>query len=305
MIVSILIFNVLLPLFFVLRLWKGSHGSRLRWGVSLFAAGSYLAFAFLIGVWYWTGYPLRFVWPLLLLGAAAASWRRVRSQPLPVLQRRVAWVDTGIQAVVGGIFLTLAIVAMRGYGVDEKAIDLTFPLRDGVYVVGQGGNSSILNGHQTVRPQRHALDIVRLNRWGTRARGLYPADPARYAIFGDTIFSPCTGTVADSRDGLPDLSPPARDEENVAGNYVALECGGAAVLLAHLRSGSLRVGTGDKVATGQLLGQVGNSGNTSEPHLHIHVERAPYGGERSTRPGLPMRFDGRFLVRNSVVFSRP
>lgn len=222
MIVSILIFQVLLPLFFVLRLWKESHGSRLRWGVSLFAAGSYLAFAFLIGAWYWTGYPFRFVWPLLLLGAAVAS----------------------------------------------------FPLRDGVY-------------------------------WGTRARGLYPADPARYSIFGDTIFSPCTGAVADSRDGLPDLSPPARDEENVAGNYVALECGGAAVLLAHFRSGSIRVGTGDKVATGQPLGQVGNSGNTSEPHLHIHVERTPYGGEGSTRPGLPMRFDGRFLVRNSVVFSRP
>jgi hypothetical protein len=213
-------------------------------------------------------------------------------------------VESGIQTLVGSLFLVLALAGLRGYAPDGGGIDLKFPLADGIYVVGQGGNSPIVNGHQAARPQRHSLDIVKVNGWGTRARGLYPRDAARYAIFGDTVTSPCTGTVADSRDGLPDQSPPLRDEENVAGNYVALECAGAVVFLAHFKSGSLRVGPGDQVETGQPLAQVGNTGNTSEPHLHIHAVPPPFEGLRSSRAGVPMRFDGRYLVRNSVVVAR-
>ena len=60
---------------------------------------------------------------------------------------------------------------------------------------------------------------------------------------------------------------------------------------------------GDTVTAGEQLGQVGNSGNTSEPHLHIHAELGPYQGERSDNPGIAMTFEGQFLVRNSTLLN--
>jgi hypothetical protein len=63
------------------------------------------------------------------------------------------------------------------------------------------------------------------------------------------------------------------------------------VELAHLQRRSVRVAAGDPVTAGTPLGLVGNSGNTSEPHLHVHAETDA--GE-----GVPMTFEGRFLIRN-------
>lgn len=88
------------------------------------------------------------------------------------------------------------------------------------------------------------------------------------------------------------------DRENMAGNHVAVDCGGFFVVLAHLRRGSIRVGRGDALQTGDLIGEMGNSGNSSEPHLHIHAQRglpdgAPLGGQP-----LGLTINGRFLVRN-------
>jgi murein DD-endopeptidase MepM/ murein hydrolase activator NlpD len=87
-----------------------------------------------------------------------------------------------------------------------------------------------------------------------------------------------------------------RDEKNVAGNHVVVRCGDADVWLAHLRRGTVAVRSGASVTRGALLGRAGNSGNTTEPHLHVHAER---GGR-----AVPVRFDGRWLVRNATVSAR-
>lgn len=60
-----------------------------------------------------------------------------------------------------------------------------------------------------------------------------------------------------------------------------------------MKKGSIVVAEGEEVKTGQLLGKVGNSGNTSEPHLHIHAEK--------DGKGIPITFNDRFLVRNNLV----
>ena len=66
---------------------------------------------------------------------------------------------------------------------------------------------------------------------------------------------------------------------------------------------SLLVAVGDKVKTGQPIGRAGNTGNTSEPHLHIHAEKGGNEIPILKGEGIPIIFDGRFLVRNSLVFS--
>lgn len=91
------------------------------------------------------------------------------------------------------------------------------------------------------------------------------------------------------------------DPQNPAGNHVELETAdGVRIFLAHMLKGSVRVSTGDRVRRGDPLGKVGNSGNTSEPHLHIHAVRGGRGLFEGK--GVPLTFGGRFLVRNDRVF---
>jgi murein DD-endopeptidase MepM/ murein hydrolase activator NlpD len=103
-------------------------------------------------------------------------------------------------------------------------------------------------------------------------------------------------------DWLPDLNPPEVDRARLPGNFVLLECEATIdVALAHLRSGTVRVHPGDYVTTDTILGEVGNSGNSSEPHLHIHAQRPGRIWDPFIGDPLPMRLDGRYLVRNDRI----
>src|SRR5690606_13411712 len=113
--------------------------------------------------------------------------------------------------------------------------------------------------------------ITAVGPLGFRAKGLAPEELDRYAIYGASVVSPCAGEVVAMRDGLPDLVPPQTDPQNAAGNHVILACGDFHVELAHLAPGSIAVTEGARIATGDLIGSVGNTGNTTEPHLHIHA----------------------------------
>jgi murein DD-endopeptidase MepM/ murein hydrolase activator NlpD len=71
--------------------------------------------------------------------------------------------------------------------------------------------------------------------------------------------------------------------------------------LAHLKKGSIKVNVGDVVNTNTLIGQVGNTGNTSEPHLHLHVEK---GGAKNTilnGKAVPFTINNQFLVRGDII----
>jgi hypothetical protein len=192
-------------------------------------------------------------------------------------------------------------------------IDLTFPLRSGHYYIANGGSTPLVNAHvellsgdraRAYRGASYGIDILGLSALGNRARGLAPRDPAQYAIFGDAIYAPCEGVVIRVEDWLPDLAPPQVDRAHMPGNFVILECGDAGdvhVLLGHMRSGSVTVHPGDYVTTDNQLGEVGNSGNSDEPHLHVHAQRPGHLWDPFSGDPLPIRFEGRYLVRNDRV----
>ncbi|MFZ0911417.1 MAG: M23 family metallopeptidase [Candidatus Acidiferrales bacterium] len=186
---------------------------------------------------------------------------------------------------------------------EQEWIDLKFPLAGGTYYVAQGGNSMLLNHHYRVASQKFAVDILKLSRIGGINRK--PRTCTRYTtvIYDEPVLSPCDGIVTTAVDGFPDLEIGERDPNHPAGNHVVIRHGDAEIYvgLAHLRNGSVCLRTGDAVLAGQVIGRVGNSGNTSLPHLHIHAKR---GGDPSSMldgEGVPMRFGGRWLVRNSIV----
>jgi len=190
--------------------------------------------------------------------------------------------------------------ALQGYRVPEGTVDLASPLK-GTHVVVNGGVSPFTNAHHKVHPQDFAFDIVGVNALGARA-SLFGShrDLEGYVIYGAPIFSPCDGMISAVVNDLPDHTPPVRDTENPAGNHVLIECGSIEVLLAHMRQHSVRVTVGNVVAAGDLIGDVGNSGNTSEPHLHIHAERGGDPGVILNGEAVPITIGGRFLVRNSI-----
>ena len=109
-------------------------------------------------------------------------------------------------------------------------------------------------------------------------------------MWGQPFLAPADATVAAAVDDLRDNKPHVQtDAAHPAGNHVILDFGnGEFALLAHLQKGSVKVKAGDRVQTGQQLGLCGNSGNTSEPHLHFHLQdRAELFGQSR---GLPFDF---------------
>ncbi len=182
------------------------------------------------------------------------------------------------------------------------ALELAFPLRAGSYFIASAGRCRLTNGHVSSPAQRYALDITRLNGAAARAWGLYPARHSAYRIFGAPINAPYEGRVEEAVDGFPDLPVGEKDPVVPGGNYVLLRVPGDILIkLSHFQRGSLAVKSGDFVTAGDFLGRVGNSGNTSEPHLHIHAQRPSHLPGEPAIP-VPLRFTGRWLIRNDIFY---
>lgn len=294
-ILYLLVIQLILPAIFIYSLWKGEFHSKLEWMIHLLSTTMIILWLFQSGRWDWIGYYFRFIWLILLIIAIYRSWKKMRSLPFRIKLSGKQKLSIGIYLVLLFVFGMYNVFVISSYSTQEKAIELSFPLKNGTYYIGQGGNHVQMNYHNAYPPQKYALDIVKLNNFGTRANGLYPKDLGNYTIYGDELYSPCHGIVAEMRDHLPDLTPPESNSENPEGNYVAIICENedAVIYIAHMKEGSVAVNKDEKVREGQKIGEIGNSGNTTEPHLHIHAEKEG--------KGVPMQFDGRFLVRNNLV----
>jgi hypothetical protein len=249
---------------------------------------------------------------LLLLALFGAFRRSRRPVSLPDNQggallwagRLVTLVGAGIGAAIGGI-------AIAGQSAVSPAIDLAFPFDEGRYLVVAGGSTVLINPHRETlaagredwRGQSHAVDLVRIDNWGFRTRtpGLFtqPADPAAYLTTGTPVIAPCGGVVHAVVNDRPDMRVPIPDRTAIIGNHVALRCGANLVVLAHFKRGSIGVSARQRVRKGDAIGQAGNSGQSGEPHLHIHAQRVPAPGAPllSGQP-VAIRFEARVPVRN-------
>lgn len=157
---------------------------------------------------------------------------------------------------------------------------------EGEWFVYWGGRTPEMNYHAVDRAQRFAYDFI-IMRDGTshRSEGAAVQD---YFCWDEPILAPADGEVVSVVDSLPDQKIGRTDASNPAGNHVVLKVAEKEyAFLAHMRQGSIEVAAGDKVSRGDELGRCGNSGNTSEPHLHFHLQTTP---ELSTGEGLPAFF---------------
>ncbi|WP_406124738.1 M23 family metallopeptidase [Streptomyces sp. NBC_00989] len=197
------------------------------------------------------------------VAALASAWR-LPELPYGHGALRLA---AGLALLAGSLWLVTA--ARRHRWRTSLSRPLRFPLAGTWYIVQGGGR--VLNHHAQVPEQRGALDMVALGTLGTRTRR--GRDLGAYAAYGSPVHSPCDGRVTSAADTVQDQKPGEIRYQPPYGNHVFIDTGREIVKLAHLRPGSVTVAKGDTVHAGQLLGEVGNTGNTTEPHLHIHAER--------------------------------
>jgi hypothetical protein len=154
--------------------------------------------------------------------------------------------------------------------------------------VAWGGDRVAVNRHAATPDQRWAYDLMVEPGMSGSSR------LEDYGCYGTTVVAPAAARVHDATDGEPDQTPGKLSPNFKAplGNNVVLALPtGTYLVIAHLKPGSVLVHAGDQVAEGQPIGACGNSGNTSEPHIHIHHQRQdPKGRPLNFSEGLPLYF---------------
>lgn len=177
---------------------------------------------------------------------------------------------------------------------------LHLPFADEFHVFW-GGRSVEQNYHAAHSNQRFALDLV-IVRDGASHSG----DGRRnedYHCFGRPILAPAAGTVIDVVNDIDDNPPGQTNPEQLTGNRIIIDHGHHEYsLLAHLRSGSVRVAKGARVEVGDRLGDCGNSGNSSEPHLHYQLQDGP---TLEASAGLPAKFSDYLADEQPVALGEP
>jgi hypothetical protein len=272
-----------------------------QWLAASTAAAAMSGAALLVGPWALLSVHLRpFVVAALLAALVAAAYRASRmaiGAKAASHKRRLA-----LQSSTACLFGLVLIDGCAGRLEPNRTTDLHFPLEGGAYAVLQGGNSLVTNPfHHWFPSDKYGLDLVKVNALGNRARGISPEGLNDYESYDVAVHSPCTGIVEEAVDEVPDNSPGKTDPQHLSGNHVLLRCGALRVLLAHLRRGSVALIAGEPVRDGQLVGRIGNSGNTNEPHLHVSAVAADSPEPWRQAEGVPITFAGRFLSVNDVV----
>jgi hypothetical protein len=151
-----------------------------------------------------------------------------------------------------------------------------------------GGDKLETNYHASVPDQRWAYDLL-VEPYNTGSDKL-----EEYGCYGVPVVAPVSGPVVKAHDGEPDAVPGVltNNFEAPTGNHIVIQLQtGTYLIIAHLKQGSVLVQAGETVEEGQVIAQCGNSGNTSEPHIHIHHQRQdPAVFPVNFAEGLPLYF---------------
>ncbi|MDC7995565.1 M23 family metallopeptidase [Altibacter sp. HG106] len=157
---------------------------------------------------------------------------------------------------------------------DRNVTPLALPFK-GTWFTFWGGDTKEQNYHVVSQPQKHAFDFLIIGQYNRTYRRSGTRNEDYYA-FGKPIYAVCDATVFRVETGIPDNKPGTMNAAQPLGNSVVLKTeANEYIVYAHFEEGTVKVVEGQQVTKGQLLGRCGNSGNSSEPHLHLHIQDGP------------------------------
>lgn len=245
----------------------------------------------------------------------------IRHRIVTTRQSRAAAGDDhqGAAALPSGFETGATFIAAETHVDRNPTFAIAPPLRGPGWLAGNGCCDEInphraaviaINGSLFV-PERFAIDFVQLDHENRPFSG--PPDRlSSYAYFGVPVYSVADGIVLEAKDGAAEETPgalPARKTlETLAGNHVVVDIGdGHFVVYAHLQEHSLRVKPGDRVRRGDVLGLLGNTGNSSNPHLHFHIMDGPSALASNGLPFVIINFTSQGVVSalDSVFEGKP
>lgn len=155
--------------------------------------------------------------------------------------------------------------------IERNSTKLILPFKD-EWTVFWGGDTKELNYHVVSQAEKNAFDLVIRDEKGKSFKTDGQTNKDYYA-FGKELIAPADGQIVLVVDGIKDNIPGEMNTAYVPGNTVVIKTENDEYLFfAHFKQHSITVKQGQKVKQGDLLGLCGNSGNSSEPHLHFHVQ---------------------------------
>lgn len=192
---------------------------------------------------------------------------------------------------------------------DEENVEISFPFRQGDYLITDGGNSKIsrmmnYHFHSRIHKQKktnssmlYATDIVKITKGN---REFMPSSNENYPVFGDTIYCPLEGTIVKVINDINDNLPYSGNYPYNTGNSVVIRNGQYYFLLGHLKKGTISVKVGDKLNRNDRLGEAGNSGMSERPHLHMQLMKS--NDDNYWRGmGINIKYQGKNLFKNRLI----
>lgn len=301
---------IAIPLLLLYWEWRTSETSWLLWFFKTVAVGLSLLTLFYLLNWSLLSYYLRFFYILFFIFFVSHSAHRSWNKPIWDSLDRRQWRNFSLSLLLIFLNLPLLILSNKAFRISEPAINLQFPLKDGNYYIADGGNHVLMNTHQNAinttsslwNGQKWGLDVLKLNNWGNESRKIMPTRPEDFNIYGEPVYSPCSGTVIQTRNDFDDFSSSKSATWKPAGNYIAIQYGDSVfVIIANLKKGSIVIKPGDHIETGDFIAKVGNSSFSKLPHLHISAQKKIGDSNLFNATPIPVTFSGKFLLRNEVV----
>ncbi len=186
----------------------------------------------------------------------------------------VLWLDVSenkLGKIDGLLFTPFDDASEQKTGILRNKTKMSLPFY-GEWFVFWGGDTKEENYHVSSKAQRHAFDLVITDSTGKTYRTDGKSNEDYYA-FGQPLIAPCDAKIIAVVEGVKDNIPGEMNPEQLTGNSIVLKTAtNEYLLLAHFKLNSIKVKVGESVKKGQLLGQCGNSGNSSEAHLHFHIQ---------------------------------
>lgn len=302
--------QIVLPLDLIDRVFTRRYDTIVEYVLLVIYVVSFFYFIYSFSYWEYTNYYLRYVYCLFIIAGISLIIYRIVSTDnivfgeLSDLEGRLGTVIWAVTFILIDISIILSKIKKK------NCFTLAFPFKNGRYLVVDGGDgklsyftnyhyygwkSSNINNYYTMQ---YAVDFIKLNKYGF-ANKLLSKFNEDYCIFGEKVYSPVEGEVVKVEVSNDDNIPYGKLPDNW-GNRVIIKSDNYFISLYHFKKDTLVVNVGQKLKAGDYLGEVGNSGKSPRPHLHIHVVYCE-DGEYQFGKGIPITFNNIYPAKNCVI----